>query len=71
MTPGLIKASRKANKLYNCWITKGKEDKNHTSYLKYKTYRNNYNSIKRKAEICIYIAKLTNVEITLRNSGKL
>ena len=66
MTPGLMKASKKANKLYNNWANTGNKDKNHALYASYKTYRNNYNSIKRKAKF-LYIHNQIN---EYKNNGK-
>ena len=47
MTKGLINSSTKKDKLYKLSLRKNKTYK---SYDKYITYRNTYNSLKRKAK---------------------
>ena len=47
MTPGLLKSSRKANKLYALCC---KLDKSHPKYIHFLEYRNNFNRIKRMAK---------------------
>ena len=55
MTPGLLKASHKSERLFSKAIGK---DKTSNDYKKYITYRNKYNSIKRKAKTTYYNNKI-------------
>ena len=55
MTGGLIKSATEKDKLYKKTIGL---DKNHPRYLSYITYRNRYNSLKRKARQDYYTAQI-------------
>ena len=67
MTKGLIVSSKISTKLYRKSIHKARTD---SSYLRYITYRNLYNKLKRKAKINYYQEKLNTFKYDIRNTWK-
>ena len=67
MTKGLLKSSKTCHKLYKKQLGKTKTEKAYTTYI---TYRNIYNTLKRKAKQSYYFETLNNHKSNMRRTWK-